>query len=99
MCFNLSHFLIRLALILKPSTSLVGFTFSNNLLDLEYTEFGLKKIEKLPVEVGCERRLYRRYLGDVRAQRKKVITAWCEFNQDKNLNSRNELNGAGGVDT
>ena len=59
--------------------------------DLEYAEFGLRQVEKLLVEVGRERRLYRRYLGEARAQRKKALRAWCAFNRDENLNSRNEL--------
>ena len=66
--------------------------------DLEFIEFGLKQLSKLLVEVGRERRLYRRYLGEARAQRKKALRAWCAFNQAANLNSRNELSGAGGVD-
>ena len=59
--------------------------------DLEYAEFGLRQVEKLLVEVGRERRLYRRYLGEARAQRKKALKAWCAFNRNKNQNSRNEL--------
>jgi len=60
--------------------------------DLEYAEFGLRQVEKLLVEVGRERRLYRCYLGEARAQRRKAPQAWCAFNRDENLNSRNELN-------
>ena len=59
--------------------------------DLEYAEFGVRQLEKLMVEVGRERRLYRRYLGEARAQRRKALRAWCAFNRDENLNSRNEL--------
>lgn len=59
--------------------------------DLEYVEFGLRQVEKLLVEVGRERRLYRRYLGEARAQRKKAFRAWRVFNRDENQNSRNEL--------
>ena len=59
--------------------------------DLEYAEFGLRQVEKLLEEVGRERRLYRRYLGEARAQRRKALKAWCAFNRDENLNSRNEL--------
>ena len=59
--------------------------------DLDYTEFGLRQLEKLLIEVGCERRLYLRYLGEARAQRAKALRAWCAFNQEENLNSRNEL--------
>ena len=60
--------------------------------DLEYAEFGLRQLERLMVEVGRERRLYRRYLGEARAQRRKALRAWCAFNRDENQNSRNELN-------
>jgi len=59
--------------------------------DVEFIEFGLKQLGKLLVEVGRERRLYRRYLGEARAQRRKAFKAWCAFNRDKNQNSRNEL--------
>ena len=44
--------------------------------DLEYAEFGLRQIEKLLVKVGRECRLYKRYLGEARAQRKKALQAW-----------------------
>ena len=60
--------------------------------DLEFTEFGLRQVEKLLVEVGRERRLCKRYLGEARAQRRKALKAWCAFNRDENQNSRNELN-------
>ncbi|MDB2521423.1 hypothetical protein N9X16_00130 [Planktomarina temperata] len=60
--------------------------------DLEYTEFGVRQLERLMVEVGRERKLYHRYLGEARAQRKKALKAWCVFNRDETLNSRNELN-------
>jgi len=55
-------------------------------------EFGLQQVEKLLVEAGRERRLYRRYLGEARAERRKALKAWCAFNRDENQNSRNELN-------
>ena len=60
--------------------------------DLELTEFGVRQLEKLMVEVARERRLHRRYLGEARAQRRKALQAWCAFNRDENQNSRNELN-------
>ena len=65
---------------------------------MEFIEFGLKQLGKLLVEVGRERRLYRRYLGEARAQRTKALRAWYAFNRAANPNSRNELSGAGGVD-
>lgn len=54
--------------------------------DLEFTEFGVRQLEKLMVEVGRERRLYRRYLGEARAQRAKALRDWCAFNRDENQN-------------
>ena len=60
--------------------------------DLEYADFGVRQLERLMVDVGRERRLYRRYLGEARAQRKKALKAWCAFNRGENRNSRNELN-------
>ena len=59
--------------------------------DLEYTEFGLRQLERLMDEVGRERRLYRRHLGEARAQRKKALRAWCAYNRHENQNSRTEL--------
>ena len=59
---------------------------------------GLKLIEKLLVEVGRERRLYHRYIGEARAQRKKVLREWSNFHQDETLNSQNEVSGVGGID-
>ncbi|MDB2398556.1 hypothetical protein N9W18_01335 [Planktomarina sp.] len=59
--------------------------------DLEYAEFGVRQVEKLLVEAGRERRLYQRYLGEARAQRRKALMTWCAFNCDENQNSRNEL--------
>ena len=47
--------------------------------EMEFIDFDLKQLSKLPVEVGRERRLYRRYLGETRAQRKKALRAWCAF--------------------
>ena len=35
--------------------------------DVDFTEFGLKQLGKLLVEVGRERRLCRRYFGEARA--------------------------------
>jgi hypothetical protein len=60
--------------------------------DLEYAEFGVRQLERLMVEVGRERRLYHRYFGEARAQRRKALRAWCAFNRHENQNSRNELN-------
>ena len=52
----------------------------------------IKQLEELFAQISRERRLYRRYLGEARAQRKKALKAWCAFNRDENRNSRNEPN-------
>jgi hypothetical protein len=58
---------------------------------LASANFAIKHLEGLFAQIGHERRLYRRYLGEARAQRTKALKAWCAFNHDQNLNSRNEL--------
>ena len=58
---------------------------------LAYANFAIKQLEELFTQISHERRLYRRYLGEARAQRKKAFRAWCAFNRGENLNSRNEL--------
>ena len=60
--------------------------------DLAYVNFAVKQLELLLAQISRERRLYKRYLGEARAQRKKALRAWCAFNRDENKNSRNELN-------
>jgi hypothetical protein len=59
---------------------------------LACANFAIKQLEELFAQIGRERRLYRRYLGEARAQRRKALKAWCAFNHDEKLNSRNELN-------
>jgi hypothetical protein len=59
--------------------------------ELAFVNFAIKQLEELFVQISRERRLYQRYLGEARAQRNKAIRAWCAFNRDENLNSRNEL--------
>jgi hypothetical protein len=58
---------------------------------LAYANFAIKQLEELFAQIGHERRLYKRYLGQARAQRQKALRAWCAYNRDENLNSRNEL--------
>ena len=58
---------------------------------LAYANFAIKQLQQLFAQISHERRLYNRYLGEARAQRAKALRAWCAFNRDKNLNSRNEL--------
>ena len=60
--------------------------------DLAYVNFAVKQLEQMFAQISRERRLYKRYLGEARAQRKKALRAWCAFNRDENLNSRNKLN-------
>ena len=62
-----------------------------DLYELAYANFAIKHLEQLFEQIGHERRLYKRYLGEARAQRAKALRAWCAFNRDENLNSRNEL--------
>jgi hypothetical protein len=58
---------------------------------LAYANFAIKQLEDLFAQISRERRLYRRYLGEVRAQRRKALRAWCAFNRDENQNFQNEL--------
>ena len=58
---------------------------------LAYASFAIKQLEELFAQISRERRLYKRYLGEARAQRAKALRAWCAFNRDENQNSRNEL--------
>jgi hypothetical protein len=58
---------------------------------LAYANFAIKQLEELFAQIGHERRLYKRYLGEARAQRAKALRAWCAFNRDENQNFRNEL--------
>ena len=58
---------------------------------LAYANFAIKQLEELFAQIGHERRLYQRYLGEARAQHAKALRAWCAFNRDEKQNSRNEL--------
>ena len=62
-----------------------------NLYELAYANFAIKQLEQLFEQISHERRVYRRYLGEARAQRAKAFRAWCAFNRDENQNFRNEL--------
>ena len=56
------------------------------------TQFiSIKQLEHVLRALARERRLYQRYLGEARAQRKKALKAWCAFNMQEKTNSRNEL--------
>ena len=57
---------------------------------LAYANFAINQLEELFSQISPERRLYQRYLGEARAQRAKAFRAWCSFNRDEKLNSRNE---------
>ena len=67
--------------------------------ELAYANFAIKQLEELFSQIGHERRLYQRYLGEAQAQRVKALRAWCAFNRDENLNSRNELKLQSGVES
>ena len=58
---------------------------------LAYVNFAIKQLEQLFQQISHERHLYKRYLGEARAQRKKALRDWCAFNRAENQNSRNEL--------
>lgn len=60
--------------------------------ELAYVTFAVEQLEILYHQTVRERALYQRYLNEARAQRKKALRAWCLFNRDETLNSRNELN-------
>lgn len=59
--------------------------------DLAYVNLAVKQLEHLVAQISRERRLYTRYLGEARTQRKKALRAWCAFNRSENRISRNEL--------
>lgn len=59
--------------------------------DLAYVNFAVKQLEQLFSQISRERRLYKRYLGEARAQRKKALRDWCAFKRAENRNSRNEV--------
>ena len=58
---------------------------------LSYANFAINQLEELLAQIGHERRLYKRYLGEAQVQRAKALRAWCAFNRAENQNSRNEL--------
>ena len=60
--------------------------------DIDELKLGVAMLKFLDVSARREQRLFKRYLGEARAQRKKALKAWCAFNRDENQNSRNELN-------
>ena len=59
--------------------------------DIDELKLCVAMLKFLDVAAYREQRLFRRYLGEARAQRRKALKAWCAFNRDENLNSRNEL--------
>ena len=54
---------------------------------LAYANVAIKHLEGLFAQISRERRLYRRYLGEARAQRKKALRDWCMLNRNENQNS------------
>ena len=63
--------------------------------ELEYASDALRRFGRLVHEVGRERRLHARYVGEARSERRKALRAWCDYNRGTNSNSRNELFASG----
>ena len=61
--------------------------------DLAYVNFAVKQLEQLFIQIGHEQRLYKRYLGEARAQRRKALKAWCAFNRGKTQIPETNSNG------
>ena len=59
--------------------------------DIGELKLGVAMLKFLDVAARREQRLFKRYLGEARAQRAKALRAWCAFNRVENLKSRNEL--------
>ena len=59
--------------------------------DIDELKLGVAMLKFLDVSARREQRLFKRYLGEARAQRKKALKAWCALIRDENQNSRNEL--------
>jgi len=62
-----------------------------DLATLAYIDLMLEQLEPLAAEAERDRRLYERYLGEARSERRKALRAWCELKTRSNQNSRNEL--------
>lgn len=63
--------------------------------ELEYASDALRRFGHLINEVGRERRLHARYVGEARSERRKALRAWCDYSRGLNPNSRNELSASG----
>jgi hypothetical protein len=59
--------------------------------DIGELKLGVAMLKFLDEAARREQRLFKRYLGEARAQCKKALRDWCAFSRDENLNSRNEL--------
>jgi hypothetical protein len=59
-------------------------------IELEYVSIANQKLEEVLNELGRERRLQDRYLGEARAQRKRALKVWRNLYNHENTNSRNE---------
>lgn len=59
--------------------------------ELEYDSSALRRFEGMAIAVAHERNLYKRYVGEARAQNRKALRAWCDINHPANPNSRNGL--------
>ena len=61
-------------------------------IELEYVSIANQKLEEVLNELGRERRLQDRYLGEARAQRKRALKVWRDLCNREHTNSPNELN-------
>ena len=62
--------------------------------ELEYASDALRRFGGLVNEADRERRLYARYVGEARSERRKALRAWCDYIRCTNPNSRNELSAS-----
>ena len=59
--------------------------------DIDELKLGVAMLKFLDLAARREQRLFKRYLGEARAQRAKALRAWRAYNRAENQNSRNEL--------
>ena len=60
--------------------------------DADELKLGVAVLKVFDKAAHREQRLYKRYLGEARAQRRRALRDWCAFNRNEKQNSRNELN-------
>ena len=60
--------------------------------DADELKLGVAVLKGFDKAAHREQRLYKRYLGEARAQRRRALRDWCAFNRNEKQNFRNELN-------